>query len=502
MDMEEKIYCKEDDTYYPKNKLFKFIQKSIGNKRYYIYSNNENDNNLFCYIAIEADLINNFFNYKFKYEPDIIPQLYYNVKTNQSYTINDIYQIYRNQEITYTTPLGNKSKIPIPEEIIWISLLNEFKPLPYNFILDNPFYCNEDNKEYRTWEIINKNTSFKSIVIMDGKKEIFQMYASIKTIIDYYTLESDTQFNPPHEEANPKYYFNKKSYKSYTLLDIYNLAQNLCYEYITPMDNNAKIRIPNRILWAEIYKNFNRPSYIPYDFIIDQSRTNGDKLCPLSQEEYNEPHILSLNGRSYSLEDFLNAVESTLYKGSPLRLEDTTILVDMLNGKGITLYPNKSLGATLDDHIVLDPEKIELKRFDENLVYKNNIKCMSDIIKNVPKNSNEMWDYMAIWKSYAKERGFNQEWAGLTVSIEDIIIKDQTLPNLHPKCDSGHIIFKNCLFKNCTIDIKACWCGFDIKSSMFLNCKMIFPDDKPDIDIYGPNYQNKISYCEMDECQY
>jgi hypothetical protein len=80
------------------------------------------------------------------------------------------------------------------------------------------------------------------------------------------------------------------------------------------------------------------------EVIEDVSRGAGARQCPISKEAYVAPHILNLNGITYSLEAISRAITDTLCVGKPLVLEHGTVAPHDLHR--LRLYPNLSLANT------------------------------------------------------------------------------------------------------------------------------------------------------------
>jgi hypothetical protein len=309
-------------------------------------------------------------------------------------------------------------------------------------------------------------------------------------------------------DSSETYYFVKEDLKSYTLDEIINFNSSFSVDLKSPrrtkigflfiyLDEHPELK--NK-MEEELKKD------LKYYTVVDKTRTNGDEVCSLTLEKFKNPYFVTKNGRSYEKEAILDAIEHSIYKDRPLRLEDIYLTPEMVEGGGgLTLYPNQSLGSPDKQPIEIDPKMIVKNPFNINLVYEKNIVEFSDYLKNITPNENEMWDYKKLWAFYAGFRDLNKEWANDCVAIENLVVENQKFPNLHPKCDSGHIVFKNVLFRDCTIDVSACWCGFNIEACKFDNCTLIYPGNPVHIGggkfkyDYVPNYGRRVTRSVMDD---
>lgn len=389
-------------------------------------------------------------------------QLFYHPETKKLYSAMELWLLNKDR--------GKWSASP---NLFWNSLVDYFNNSPYPFVPDHPVNLND--KIWRSWEIKQSVVSHK-VKTPQGKELDISLFF-------VYPFNKEREIN-----FNKKYYFFSSVGESYTLEELFLANQDIKIE-LTLNRNNEQIgfiQVPLALIKEELKKQVKAWAF------VDVSKTNSDDTCPLSQEDYEDPYVLSLNGRTYSKESFLEAVKATLFKGNPLRLEDTTLLPEMLNG--LKFYPHGSRG-TKGATINFDTKQIKLEPYNNLLVNKENIKAVSLFLKNMPKQ--EIWDYKGLWSLYAEARGYNKNWPGIGVSIANLKIKDQTFPppNSHPKCNDGHITFKNIHFKSCNINLTACWCGFDIKTSLFEDCIFLTKDNKS-----GHNPQ--ITMCMQGNCEW
>lgn len=311
-----------------------------------------------------------------------------------------------------------------------------------------------------------------------------------------------------HTCANKFYYVrdDEISYKFDLLLKAALIACQQCCDN-NPIHNkwyiSQKLYSPNgsKYGWVMIYSanDFSSEALlgkivaeIENNTILDAGRSNGDTTCPLTCDVYSKPVLLNLNGRTYSFDAIQLAIAKSLMKDENLRLEDMTITPSRLNE--IVLLPRTDLKESHPDipkKFSYEYVSIEFQSFDMTKVVAKNIPEMNAVLANLPKNSNGMWDYHMLWNSYAKFRELplftcNDEL------IENLSFENILLPPHHPKCDRGHITFKNILFKNCRIDLN-CWCGISVRSSKFKLC--IFDCTKLDREM-------SLSRCILEECTF
>lgn len=426
--------------------------------RYFINLRNDKDENLdFLVIKIEPE----------PEEDQSFPdQLFYHVQTKRLYSLKEIWDQNKDGGDWSTQPNLFKNK-----------LIDHFKQIDYdydyNWILDYPIQVGD--KTWRSWEL-------KQVF------EIYELKSPTGTKLDTNLYFSFPKLDDSEEvKMIEKYYFFPGICESYSLKELFLANQDIKIDLILKETEEkvGTLQVSPSLIWQKLV--FILSQYK----MLDVSKTNGDEICPLSQEEFENPYILSLNGRTYSLTPFMEAVEAILFQGNPLRLEDVTLLPEMLTN--LKFYPHKTRG-TKGEIITFNKNQIKLLPYDGLLIKKENIKEISSFLKNMPKR--EIWDYKGLWSLYAGKRGYNQKWPGIGVSISNLKIKDQTFPppNSHPKCDSGHITFKNIYFKNCIIDLSSCWCGLDIKTSLFEDC--IFLISKNNIGHHGQIIMSNQINCQ------
>lgn len=199
-------------------------------------------------------------------------------------------------------------------------------------------------------------------------------------------------------------------------------------------------------------------------FVQDKSRGAGDEICSITHETLceSQPHLLNLTGRSYSLDGILQALDQ-LKRGMPLRLEDTTIEPEQL--QEIVLYPNQSLGADGTEPITFTDAKIPIRPFDSSAKLESMPKFWADVL--VP-DGNGIWSM----ESAAKKHGFCTQQT-YHIVVKNQLVESIQVPHPHPKMNSGTLVLRNCLFRNCIVLI-GCWCGPNFHGCLFENCTFVF----------------------------
>ena len=248
--------------------------------------------------------------------------------------------------------------------------------------------------------------------------------------------------------------------------------------------------------------------YIRKNLIVDQSRISGDKICSLSQEEFDTPVILNVNGRTYSRKHLQEALEKTIYKDKELRLEDVTLRPNMTNPHkhGIFYFenlsmPTKNRNWQLQEirYKMIKPEDIQWEPFNHDKVILNNLPEVVEVIRleaNVGNDGTVKMDDS--WAIYAQKRGLTQEESKDTsIGFRYLHLEKINAFKFHAKSMTGLIVFNNCLFENCIISVTNCWCGFRFKDCQFKNCKLVKIPDGSD---HCPMYSS-CTRCTYVDCQ-
>lgn len=310
-----------------------------------------------------------------------------------------------------------------------------------------------------------------------------------KTEVDYDKIEKDFKSIKDDE----KFYFVPDDCKSYTLNVLFehilsqmkNITNNTVRQCTSPGGNDFLLywRLNNSD-GPEIIDSIKQKTF------IDWSRTSNEKICPISCDNYENPVILNMDGRTYSFQYIKEMIEKSLIEDENLRLESVTLTPSHL--QKMILYPHKDLGKTIDKPFSFANTTVKIKLFQQYLVEKHNIPEMNSIIGEIRKNHNKMWDYIFLWDTYAKKRGGLPMFNGNTETIQNLILEKIKFPKEHPKCDTGHLLFKNILFKECEINI-SCFCGVDINSSLFENCT---------IDLSSCSRSTNLKRCIFKNCNF
>lgn len=230
--------------------------------------------------------------------------------------------------------------------------------------------------------------------------------------------------------------------------------------------------------------------YLPawvVDDLIDWARTSGQTDCPLTAEAFNKPHVLSCNGRSYSLDAFNEAVKRTLLQGEPLRLEDTTLTaLDLGNMK---LYPNYSLPgwellrvAIEFSEALVDTKKLWFSMDRVRARHNPAIAALFDR-PDIEKGDLALVSGMHIIKAYQTQHNtFGSTVANLSVDRA-------VFPRAHIKV-GPHL--QNVLFRDCVMKLD-CWCGMRAVGCRFENCTFI---------VNGAEVSHANLLCEFDSCTF
>lgn len=270
----------------------------------------------------------------------------------------------------------------------------------------------------------------------------------------------DTPENVP-SVSDKQYWFWPDDGRSYT--------KEFITEFVSTLNEENKKTphgTPVEYYWRleRSVKNFGDSEYC--EFFLDKSRNARDKQCSLSFEPFAtcEPYVLNLNGRSYAKAAIMEAIE-VLSEGHPLRLEDVTIEPEQL--VYIKLYPNYTLGAPETSTVVgYEEVEVPIKAFD---------------IKQTLEENPAFWDAVAvvdsngIWsmESAAVKFGFTSGRCKEPL-VKNQLCTNRKVPWPHPKMNgSGAVILRNCLFRNCEIDID-CWCGPRFHGCRFEDCVFLF----------------------------
>lgn len=298
-----------------------------------------------------------------------------------------------------------------------------------------------------------------------------------------------------------KFLFVKELCRSYTLAELWTVHDNTraaLPPVIEPcVDNRIDVRFPcgGTIKVSSAY--FSAPAQHVRDkgmpprwlssVLIDWSRTSGQTDCPLSAEEFVKPHILSSNGRSYSLAAIQDAVAKTLAQGEQLRLEDITLTTPEVTK--IELYPNYSLpGWELLPGVVhfkgtIKPEAWHFAA--DRAREKNDPEVAALFDRPLVPDSSGLITVDHIVKAYQTRHNTR-----LSV-VENLVVAGAVFPRGHVK---EKLSIRNVLFRDCVM-ILDCWCGLLFVGCRFERCMIISKDSNTDA-----NFHTRV--CEFDACEF
>lgn len=213
---------------------------------------------------------------------------------------------------------------------------------------------------------------------------------------------------------------------------------------------------------------------------VDKSKTNNDKKCIFTCQKYEKPHILNLNGRYYSKMSIIDAIEKTLKKGDPLRLEDVTILPGEL--PNIKLYPIYKPTKNVIKYT--EKDVIQYNLFNDKWI-ENDCPDFSKWMAEADKDGNNMLDIDAIASKYYAIRPIENNREGIV--FKNVVIKNILFPKYHHKNPATYL---NVKFENCVINWE-CFCGPVFISCLFKNCRFVRENDYRHVN---------FKCCNFDDC--
>lgn len=221
--------------------------------------------------------------------------------------------------------------------------------------------------------------------------------------------------------------------------------------------------------------------------LIDWAHTSGQTDCPLTTEAFKKPHILSCNGRSYSLDAFNEAVKKTLQQGEPLRLEDMTLTA--LDLGTMQLYPNYSLPGweLLPAMISFDEASVDARKL---WFYEDRCGARHDAAIAALFDQNPSYEYtpesvtaMHIVDAYRAK--YNTRGR----VVEDLVVASAVFPRAHIK-SGPHL--RNVLFRDCII-LFDCLCGVRFVGCRFERCVFL---------VTGSASAYNNLFCEFNSCRF
>jgi len=222
--------------------------------------------------------------------------------------------------------------------------------------------------------------------------------------------------------------------------------------------------------------------------LIDWAHTSGQTDCPLTAEAFKKPHILSSNGRSYSLDAFNEAVKKTLQQGEPLRLEDMTLTA--LDLDTMQLYPNYSLpGWELTPAVIsfdvasIDARKLWFSADRCGAGHDAAIAALFDRATIISKEEPYVVSGMHILDAYRAKHNTRGR------VVEDLVVASAVFPRAHIK-SGPHL--RNVLFRDCII-LFDCLCGVRFVGCRFERCIFL---------VTGSASAYNNLFCEFNSCRF
>ena len=311
---------------------------------------------------------------------------------------------------------------------------------------------------------------------------------------------SSSSSSPPPEVSkySGKFIFITELCHSYTLDELWTVYENTHALHEQDADKDIARAIDvlfpcgrtlkSRAFW---FTNVSRrsggllPGFVA-NAPIDWARSSGQTECPLTTEKFEKPHILSVNGRSYSLDAFNEAVAKTLEQGEPLRLEDVTLSV--LDLPDIKLYPNYSLpGWELPPTVInfeMSRVKSEKLRFSDARASEKNDPTIAALFDRPSVlDDNGLVSGKHIYRAYQARHN--------TVSrtVENLVVSKALFPRGHMK-DAPHL--RNVLFHTCYMVFDCC-CGLKFVGCRFERCVIVVPNGY---------FRCSFSLCELVDCTF
>lgn len=221
--------------------------------------------------------------------------------------------------------------------------------------------------------------------------------------------------------------------------------------------------------------------------IVDWARTSDQSECVLSADPFDNPHLLSLNGRSYSFAAIQRAIKCTLAMGENLRLEDVTLTP--LDVTKIHLYPNYSLPGWRfkPNKVTMDEKVIPLAklRYDGAKILEKNVPAISALFDKLPVTED---GYHQSGKPLLD--AYNCHHGTIGKVVQNLGVSRAVFPRSHLKLDSP--VMQNVMFHSCVIYVN-CWCGIRFVGCRFDNCVFV-------ISKYADHFN--LSLCEETNCKW
>lgn len=291
-------------------------------------------------------------------------------------------------------------------------------------------------------------------------------------------------------DDDKKYYFWRARGRSYTRAEIKTMDAEVIS--LLPADFAvANVLVPSQdIIVTVVREHFEKaptggyvsckypegfPRWLGAKPVVDWARSSDQTMCSLSADDFEQPHLLPLTGRSYSLSAFSAAVTSLLARGEPLRLEDRTLTIwDLAT---LTLYPNYSLPGWPATSVppALPPKMVEFHnvRLDPSLAFNasraeagkiSSMNAAFDSLSHNPADGAGAVDGRIILDAYKRARPGAEGCL-----VENLVLTDIVFPR-------GHFVsslrLRNVSFEHCIMYVD-CWCGLSLLGCHFKSCTFV-----------------------------
>lgn len=270
-----------------------------------------------------------------------------------------------------------------------------------------------------------------------------------------------------------KWYFSPRDNRSFPLYQLVDWA------YFSDKDSRKRLQCSKTSDKQKVDYFIERVSLFR-DWAMESKETT----CSISMDKFDDPFILSMNGKSFSRKSVEDMVQRLANTDTEIRLGDITLYASHLNG--LHAYRNMTLPSVSDrqesqshsEELRFNRTAIKHKTFQMDLVEKYNIPAVGTYIKSCRADQDGIWPIAAIFDVYATARGLanSSETICHGETMENLQLTCLKFPPYHPKCKDGMVVFRNVLFQDCTIDM-TCWCGLQVKSSLFNRCEIYMTRD-------------------------
>ncbi len=272
------------------------------------------------------------------------------------------------------------------------------------------------------------------------------------------------------------------SYSGNFLRAAYGKDEKPCTMTMTPTGRTLKFPT---LTYLYISKLGQRPDM----FIHDKSRSAGDRACSISLDTFDtcQPYLLNLTGRSYARQSITELIAATLAEGLPMNLEDGRIEPEQL--QNIRLYANNSLGPIASDAPTVidysDAPRV-FRPFNPNVALQSIPALWEAAIPGGnARNEDPRWHFHDAAARFLPPT----HTSASTIVAKDLLCEDAFPLPAHAKVPPGKVVFRNCLFRRCTV-LLGCWCGVQ-----FVGCR--FEDCTFELMYMNMHYQDTMKQCEF-----